>query len=176
MTATVTHHVVADRLRPWATGSLPLAAAVELLIRAFDGRFARHEQPWIRIEANGYAWLDDHALAAGLGRLSGGERRVLSIVAALADTSGNRRIDLADAITEIDRTHLDLVLAALAHAAGSHLDSTLVLADNGDSVRLVHLSTLHPWPATAPSTARSAVCSSAAGPMAGPPHSPAPGR
>ena len=146
MTATVTHHVVADRLRTWATGSLPLVAAVELLIRAFDGRFAHHEQPWIRIEANGYAWLDDHALAGGLGRLSGGERRVLSIVAALADTSGNRRIDLADAITGIDRTHLDLVLAALAHAAGAHEPGLRVGHDAVGTAHLLQHGLVHPWP------------------------------
>ena len=81
-----------ERLRAWAKGSLPLEASIELLIRAFDGRFARTSQPWIRVEPNGATGLDDQFLASGLGELSGGERRVLSIVVALADTTGARGI------------------------------------------------------------------------------------
>ncbi len=42
-----------ERLRAWANGSLPLSAAIELLVRAFDGRFARTDEPWIRVEPNG---------------------------------------------------------------------------------------------------------------------------
>ena len=107
----------AARLRTWAAGSHPLGAAVELLLRAFDGRFARPDQPWIRVEANGYVWLDDDVLHAGLGPLSGGERRVLDVVCALVDP--NRTVHLADTLAGLDRPNLDLVLAACAHAAGS---------------------------------------------------------
>ncbi len=135
-----------DRLRTWARGSLPLTAAAELLIRSFDGRFAAASQPWIRVESTGATWLDDQYLAAGLGGLSGGERRVLTVVAALADSTGARRIDLTDVVTGIDRDNLDLVLAALAHAAGSHEHAGLEVAADERSARLVRLPPLHPWP------------------------------
>ena len=114
-----------ERLRAWAKGSLPLEASIELLVRAFDGRFARANQPWIRVEPSGATWLDDQFLASSLGGLSGGERRVLSVAVALADTTGARRVDLADVVAGIDRDNLDLVLAALAHAGGSHQDALL---------------------------------------------------
>jgi len=135
-----------EPLRAWARGSLPLSAAVELLVHAFDGRFAAASQPWIRVEPTGAVWLDDQFLAAGLGALSGGERRVLTVVAALADSTGTRRIDLTDVVTGLDRDNLDLVLAALDHASGSHEHAGLELADDRHSARLVRLPSLHPWP------------------------------
>ncbi len=129
-----------------ANGSLPLEASIELLIRAFDGRFARSNQPWIPVESNGATWLDDQFLASSLGGLSGGERLVLTVVAALADTTGARRIDLADVVAGIDRDHLDFVLAALAHAGGSHQHSRLVPTGNRTAHHLEELAMLHPWP------------------------------
>lgn len=145
---------VQDALRSWAAGSLALTAAVELLTRCFDGRFAAASQPWIRVEPNGWTWLDDQDLAASLGGLSGGERRVLTVVAALADSTGNRRIDLTDVVTGIDRENLDLVLAALAHAAGSHEHAGFEVSDDGHSARLVRLPSLHAWPDDGPGSAR----------------------
>lgn len=137
---------LADELREWARGSLPLTAAVELLIRSFGGRFAARNRPWIRIGPSGAAWLDDSALAAGLGALSGGERRVLTVVAALADSTGSRRIDLADVITGVDRDSLDVILAALAHAAGTQVDTRLEFENESGIPQLVPLPSLHPWP------------------------------
>jgi hypothetical protein len=145
MTATAEPGIV-ERLRAWAKGSLPLEASVELLVRAFDGRFARADQPWIRIEANGATWLDDQFLASSLEGLSGGERRVLTVVVALADVGSVRRVDLTDVVTGIDRASLDLVLAALAHAGGSHEHAGLIAARDGIGARLEPLAALHPWP------------------------------
>ena len=142
-------HAIADRLRSWAAGSHPLTAAVELLIRAFDGRFAEAGQPWIRIEDNGWVWLDDQILHANLGHLSGGERRVLDLVCALADPDPDRAVHLADAITGIDRTHLDLVLAALAHAAGSHEHTGVIVDALTGAAHLRVLGPAHPWPEVA---------------------------
>ena len=133
-------------LRSWAAGSLPLTAAVELLTRCFDGRFAAASQPWIRVEPNSWTWLDDQDLAASLGSLSGGERRVLTVVAALADSTGTRRIDLTDVVTGIDRENLDLVLAALAHAAGFHEHAGLEVSEPTRTARLVRLPSLRAWP------------------------------
>ena len=139
---------VAHRLRTWAAGSHPLAAAIELLIRAFDGRFARADQPWIRVEPNGHVWLDDEVLHAGLRPLSGGERRVLDVVCALAND--RRTIGLADTLAGLDRTHLNLVLAACAHAAGSHEHAELVVDPHTGGPQLVVLGSAHPWPPTTP--------------------------
>ena len=141
-----------ERLRAWAKGSLPLEASIELLIRAFDGRFARTSQPWIRVEPNGATGLDDQFLASGLGELSGGERRVLSIVVALADTTGARRVDLVDVVAGIDRDNLDLILAALAHAGGSHQHSRLVPTAGVEGVRIERLASLHAWRERPPET------------------------
>lgn len=138
--------VTADRLRTWATGSHPLTAAVELLIRAFDGRFAHPDQPWVIIEPTGHLWLDDQVLHANLGPLSGGERRVLEVVCVLADPTGTRRIHLTDTLTGLDRTHLDLVLAACAHAAGSHQHTELDVDPHTGAARLIALPSTHPWP------------------------------
>ena len=86
------------RRRFWAACSLSLTAAVELLIRRFGGRFAAATTPRIRFELTGAIWLDDRYLPAGLGGLSGGERRILTVVvvAALAEATGARRIDLLE--------------------------------------------------------------------------------
>src|SRR4051812_14435537 len=101
-------------LRSWARGSYDLEAGVELLLRAYNGRFARQGQPWIRTEG-GTSWVDFVAIPDYVGGLSGGERRFLLLVASLA---GGTPVDLADAVSTLDRPTLDLVLAALSHAAG----------------------------------------------------------
>jgi hypothetical protein len=107
-------------LREWARGMYALEAAVELLVRSFGGRFASAGQPWIRHRRGGY-WLDTDALAEVSGGLSGGERRVLAVVLALA--SGGPLADLADVLAGVDREYLTLILAAFSHAAGSHQHS-----------------------------------------------------
>ncbi len=52
------------------------------------------------------------------------------------DASSVRRVDLTDVVTGIDRANLDLVLAALAHAGGSHQHARPFTA------------MLHTWPCT----------------------------
>ena len=63
------------------------------------------------------AWPDlEPALAAGL--ISGGSGEVrLRAAASIAD---GRQIDLGDVAAGLDRRALTLLLAAIAHAAGSH--------------------------------------------------------
>jgi hypothetical protein len=104
-------------LRAWARGMYATEAAVELLVRAFSGRFASAGQPWIRHRPGGY-WLDADALAQHTSSLSGGEQRVLAVVAALL--SDQPLPDLAGILAGVDRGNLTLILAALSHAAGAH--------------------------------------------------------
>jgi hypothetical protein len=135
MTVTVT------ALRAWAAGSYPDMAAVELLARAFGRRFATPGRPWI-VDDDGGVWLDGTALRSAAA-LSGGERRVLRLVAALVDAEP---VDIVDVVTGLDRHHLDLVLAALAHAGGSH-EHTTVTHDPDGTVHWARPGPLHPWPA-----------------------------
>ncbi len=70
-------------------------------------------QLWARIE-----WAEfDAALADGRLTASQEELAVLRVAVSLAD---GRPVDLADVAVTLDRRRLGLVLAALAHAAGSH--------------------------------------------------------
>ena len=130
-----------EALRAWAAGSYADAAAVELLARAFGGRFARAGHPWIGTDTAGRMWLDGDALRGASG-LSGGERRVLALVAALVD---EQPVEIADVVSGLDRHHLDLVLAALAHAGGSH-EHAVVVFDPDGAAHLSSPGSLHPWP------------------------------
>jgi hypothetical protein len=129
-------------LRVWARGVYDQEAGVELLIRAVDGRFARQGCPWIRSWDGGLS-VDVPELVSHLGPLSGGESRVLRIAAALLD--GRQRVDhLGDLVAGLGRPSLHLVLAALAHAGGSHEQVDVVSA--GDRLQLMRLPTLLAWP------------------------------
>jgi hypothetical protein len=133
---------VALRLREWASGSLPMGAGVELLARAFGGRFADRSRPWIITEPDGRVWVDVDMLGDASGALSGGERRIVAMVVALLD---DRLVDVVDVVTGLDRQHLHLVLASLAHAAGSHEHAALTLDPDG----VAHLTRPGPvvaWP------------------------------
>lgn len=117
-------------LRTWARGGYAAEAAVELLVRAMDGRFASPEWPWVRSNPiSGWYWIDGDAIVGGSGRLSGGERRMLAVVAALV--GGPPLTDVADVLAGLDRDNLALVLAAFAHAGGSHEHTLLRLTDAG---------------------------------------------
>ena len=128
-------------LRTWAQGAADQEAGVELLIRAFDGRFAQQGCPWVRpCGQRDIYCLDVHALVEQLGAFSTGERAVLSLVAALTDA---RPIaDLADLLASLNRQHRQLVYAALEHVAGPHAE----LVRRGDELVLVTPPALVAWP------------------------------
>ena len=128
-------------LREWARGGYATEAAVELLVRSFGGRFASCGEPWIRHRPRGY-WLDVDVLADFTGSLSYGERRVLAVAEALA--SNGPLTELTDVLAGVDRRHLQLILAALAHAGGSHEHSGIRRAD--DAIRFERLGPLVEWP------------------------------
>jgi hypothetical protein len=108
-------------LRDWARGLLPLTAATELLIR---GGWAQTWRPWVLERDGGGWWIDFEAIADHIGALSGGERRFLLLAKSLG--AYGELVGLEDTISGLDHDKVNLVLAALAAAAG---------ADH-----------LHPWP------------------------------
>ena len=148
-----------DELRAWAKGTYPIEAATELLIRT--GHAARYTR---RNEESGRAWLDFDAAAADVwpgGALSGGERRLVAIAVSLAGVvphtdvraaSWWQAFNLAETLPGLDRPTLALVLAAIAHAGGSHEqhpDPVLVAQDGTARLnpdRAVTLEPLYPWP------------------------------
>lgn len=132
-------------LRAWAQGLYPLEAAVELVVRCFAGRFATPGNPWIQpCERPGWWWLDTAQITdATLAGLSGGEQRVLRIAASLA---AGAPVNLGDTLPGLDRDVMDLVLAAMAHANGSHDHPHLISDHERGTVHLAgRLPLLHPW-------------------------------
>lgn len=107
---------IADDLRAWARGLLPLEAAVGLLIDVGNG--ALLDGPWVRRDRDGRPWFDADVAAVENGYLSGGERRVLAIATSLVGS--DHPVDLGDAVTGLDPDALRLVLAALSYAGGAH--------------------------------------------------------
>lgn len=141
----MTASVPTEKLRDWARGSFPLEAAIEILVRAHGGRFAAAGNPWIKTD-NGRLWLDSDAIdEESMGALSGGEKRLLRIVASLA---GGTPVSLGDNLPGLDRAALELVVAAVAHAAGSHEQSEPRFNDDHTAVAgFDRLRPLAEWPA-----------------------------
>ncbi|QOT19445.1 hypothetical protein [Paenarthrobacter sp. YJN-5] len=135
-----------DDRRSWAKGSLPLEAATELLLRGFSGRFAEPGWPWVRTE-DGRPWIDFDSVPDEIGGLSSGEQRFLMIAASLG--GDDVRISLSDEMS-LDRTLLELVLAAISHAAGTHQDSGIVEQPDG-SLGFERKDALYLWPPQAQS-------------------------
>lgn len=133
-----------DDLRAWAKGDYTHEAATELLIRAFGGRYAAAGQPWVGRGDNGRPWIDFDAIPGNIGGASGGERKFLLLVASIA---GNKPVVLSDVLPGLDRDNLSLVLAAIAHAGGSHEQSDVQTDADGAIVSFGgKLESLYPWP------------------------------
>jgi len=138
--------IIHSRLRAWAAGSYPLEAAVELLVRAFGGRFANPAYPWIEHADSDRPWLNADTMTDNeLAALSGGEQRLLRIVRSLA---GGEPVRLDENVPGLDRDRMHLVLAALAHANGSYEHPGPMTFD--DAGRPTGFGpprgTLYPWP------------------------------
>jgi hypothetical protein len=135
-----------DQLRDWAQGSYPLEAATELLLHAFNGRLATPGHPWIRTDDHG-TWLDgDHIDPDTTATHPINEQRLLAIAGSLA---GGLPVDLHHALHDHDRLTLNLILAAIAHAGGSHHHTHLDLGPHR-AITTTHDThpSLHPWPTT----------------------------
>ncbi|MFL6116989.1 MAG: hypothetical protein ACJ786_37400 [Catenulispora sp.] len=90
------------------------------------------------------AWPDlEPALSTGLIVGSSGEVRVLRAAASIAD---GRPIDLGDLAAGLDRRALTLLLAAIAHAAGSHDHRRLTYDGDGIARPGDRLPPLVAWP------------------------------
>ncbi|MGB5759090.1 MAG: hypothetical protein WBM50_19410 [Acidimicrobiales bacterium] len=106
---------LADKLNSYAFGIPHLEAASHILTRSLQGRLLDTLQlAWEDDEA---AEIDWPATLAGAGYLSGGERRLLALAASLG--SGHP-VDLVDALTGLDTWNAQVVVDAIAHAAGVH--------------------------------------------------------
>lgn len=142
---TMSDRFVREALREWADGSRSQEAAVELLIRGLDGRFARAGHPWMRrVGVRGWG-LDCSAVSAEpIGTLSGGQQQFLRLVASLG---GGVPVDLRSDLQQLDRGVQDLVLAAVAHAMGSH-EGVQVIHGRGGEAGFQEVQSLHPWPAS----------------------------
>jgi hypothetical protein len=140
---------VVASLRTWARGLYATEAAVELVARSHRGRFAQPGHPWIGTDESGRCWLEPDQLTGPVtAGLSGGERRLLAISASLA---GGRPVDLSDTLSGLDRDTVVLVLAAVAHASGSHEHADMVIDhDRGVGFARGRLPSLYPWPKPTP--------------------------
>jgi len=134
-------------LRAWAKGIHTTAAAVELLIRGFDGRFAAPGNPWIQPREHVGHWADLEAIPGNIGALSSGERAYLLITASigLGGTDGPA-INLSDTIPAVGREQLTLVLAGIAQANGSHQSSSIEIDPITGTASFTQHASLYPWP------------------------------
>jgi len=141
-----------DAVRAWAKGIHPSEAAVELLIH--HGKAIYDGAPWLSelypsgAEMPRMVAVDVDALVYEAGAWSGSERRVVAIAASLLSTE--HPVTLEDAVTGLDRQNLTLVLAAIAHANGSHQHSDMIYSEDGRPVGFERLSSLYPWPGEEP--------------------------
>jgi len=143
---------IESAVREWARGTYPTEAGVELLIR--QGRAIYKNAPWItenESTAPRMASIDVDALLDASGAWSGGEQRIVRIAASLL---GGPPIRLDDEVSGIDRKHLELVLAAIAHANGSHEHGDFERDESGHPIGFRRLETAYPWPGRTTTQAR----------------------
>lgn len=121
-------------LRAWANGMHTTEAAAG--------------NPWIQPNDHGGHWIDLEAIPSHIGALSSGERAYLQITASigLGGSDGDHvAVNLSNAVPSLGREQLELVLAAIAHAGGSHQHSDFVVNEHG-TASVIKLSSLYPWP------------------------------
>lgn len=94
------------QLREWASGDSPAEAAVELLIRAPNGRLAQAGNPWIQIHDGTRASVNwaprpAHCVVASV-----------ALPALPASIAGERDVNIGESLSGLDRAAMQLVLAA----------------------------------------------------------------
>lgn len=145
---TDTHHA---GLRAWARGQCNVEAATEVLIRSSGGRFALPGNSWIEPDSSGGYWIDFSKIVDNAGVLSGGESRILMVAASIGC---GEPVDLNWALTSLDRASLALMLAAIAHAGGSHEHTEFLPTRTEEGLTSINLASprlalgpLFDWPA-----------------------------
>ncbi|TFV92987.1 hypothetical protein E4P40_00975 [Blastococcus sp. CT_GayMR20] len=108
------------------------AAGLITVVEEAEGMWARIDWPEL-----------DAELCAGRLLGSSGELRVLHAAASVAD---GRPVDLGDLAGGLDRRALVLVLAAIAHAAGSHEHRRVSFDDDGVPYPGEQVPPLVAWP------------------------------
>lgn len=122
----------------------PFEAATELLIRAFGGKYAQPGNPWVEHPDSPAAYINFEAIPEHVDEVENQRaRQVLMLAASLSDL--DVKVSLGDLLYELDREVLDLVLAAVAHAASSD-DYEVMVEDPDGTVYMDGLPSLHPWP------------------------------
>lgn len=116
-----------------ARGMFTTEAATEMLIGAFRGRFAAVGNPWVQPGDDDGAWIDFDSIPSQVGGLSSGKLALLLIASSIG---GSTQVNLGDGVCSLDRRHLGLMMAALAHAT-----AVIVTAPPGSTRRPVGAST-----------------------------------
>ncbi|NQX10364.1 hypothetical protein HQQ80_01855 [Microbacteriaceae bacterium VKM Ac-2855] len=130
-----------NQLREWAAGERPRVAATEVLIRS---GLAEDTDPWVLYDA---AWktraIDFDAITeTAIADRPSTHRHLLRIIASLG---AGTPVNLWDEVAGLDYTETELVMIAIAHAAGfSEMTSTL--DDSDGTPRVVPTPPLASWP------------------------------
>lgn len=130
---------ITDKVRAWAAGSHTTEAAAELLIRS---GLIEEKSPWIFPEGPRRGRIDSCTLADEIGAHPWHQQVAAKVAANLI---AGHEIDLADLLPGLDRKTLHLILAALAHAGGSHEHGHVIVAEVGPVV-CGQLPPLVAWP------------------------------
>ena len=128
------------QLREWAEGRTTTVAGVELLIR---GGWTAARLPWMN-SGEGGPWVDFDAIPDRIGAYSSGEQAYLRAAASIG--SSNVDVSMGEVAFRLDRAELQLVLAALAHAANSPQDSEISYNEEGEPIGFSQLPSVFPWP------------------------------
>jgi hypothetical protein len=134
-----------DAVRRWAQGVYPVEAGAELLIR--QGKAIYEGAPWLRDigTAGGQRMvaIGPETLWMESRSWSGSERRLVNVAVSLLDSEPT--VNLHDAVTGLHPESLELVLAAIAHAAGSH-EARMPVIDGGKLTGYTEPVNAQPWP------------------------------
>lgn len=139
----------ADDLRAWAMGVYTREAGTELLLRAFEGRLAAPDKPWVVTEVTGQgqkrAFIYFDAIPLEMSEEDAPWEHAVLLVA--ASLGGDQRVWLGDVLAGMPRHLVKLVLAAVSHAAGQHdhYSGFSFTGDGSPGVRHTD-TTLYPWP------------------------------
>ena len=135
----VQHTPFEDELRHWASGSPPLGAAVELLLHA---GLAKEGDPWLIYDPrSGVRGIDFDCALAHTDELTGSEQQLLRIAVSLG---AGLPIDLGDVVPGLRYNDAELVMIAVAHAAGC--TTVTGIGGTGESMRLEPVPPLAVWP------------------------------